>query len=191
MPGHPPLHDASEDIRPAVPFPKTVRDAWRQFTGDGASAHPLVQFAKYAFVGGLATGVNLIVTFLLARWVFPCITPDDPIARLFSLDVPPFAGSDAHRALLYDLSWVGAFLVSNTFCYFLNRAFVFVPGRLKAWAEFLSFMAAGAVAMLVGLLVSDPLIRFFGAPTSIGAAVNMVTSVLVNYACRKFVIFKG
>jgi putative flippase GtrA len=177
--------------KPPVPFPKTLGDWCRQLFGDGASAHPAVQFVKYAFVGGLATVVNLLATFVLARWVFPCITPDDPIVKIFSLDVPPFEGTDAFRAVLYDLSWVGAFLVSNVFCYFLNRAFVFVPGRMKAWAEFLSFMAAGAVAMLAGLLLSDPLIRFFGAPTSIGAAVNMVTSVLVNYACRKFIIFKG
>jgi len=176
---------------PAVPFPKSVGEFVRQFFGDGASAHPVIQFFKYAFVGGLATVVSLFSTFILARWVFPCITPDDPIVKIFSLDLPPFAGSDAMRAFLYDLSWIGAFLVSNTFCYFLNRAFVFVPGRMKPWKEFLAFMAAGAVAMAAGLLASDPLIRFFGAPTSVGALVNMVTSVLVNYACRKFVIFKG
>lgn len=174
-----------------VPFPQTIGEAWRQFTGNGACAHPAVQFAKYGFVGALSTLVNLLAAFVFARWVFPCITTDDPIVKLFGLDIPEFTGTDATRALLYAFSWVCAFVVSNTFCYVLNRRFVFVPGKLKPVAEYLSFMAVGALAMGVGLVLSWALIRFLGTQTSIGAIVNVFTSLLINYALRKFVIFKG
>ena len=174
-----------------IPFPRTIGELWRQSTGNGASAHPAIQFCKYAFVGALSTLVNLLAAFAFARWVFPCITAEDPIVRLFGLNIPEFTGTDATRALLYAFSWVCAFLVSNTFCYVLNRRFVFVPGRLKPIAEFLSFMAVGALAMAVGLALSWALIRFLGTQTSIGAIVNMFTSLCINYALRKFVVFKG
>ena len=176
--------------RPAVPFPRTIGEAWRQFTGDGASAHPLVQFAKYGFVGALATIVNAVAVFLFAWLVFRCVTETDPVVRLLGLSVPPMA-DEAARARLANEAAVCAFLIANTFCYVLNRLFVFVPGKLSVWKEFLSFTAVGALALGVGMGASYLLIRFAGAETSIGLLANLVASMAFNYILRKFFIFKG
>ena len=177
-------------MKETVPFPKTIREAWRQFTGDGASAHPFVQFVKYGFVGGLATIVNAISVFLFAWLVFRCVTENDPVVRLLGLTVQPMA-DEAARARLANEAAVCAFLIANTFCYVLNRLFVFVPGKLSMWKEYLSFTAVGALALAVGMGASYLLIRFFGAETSVGLLANLVASMAFNYVLRKFFIFKG
>ena len=124
-----------QDKTEPIPFPRTFREACRQFFGNGASAHPAVQFFKYGFVGGLATAVNVAVVFLFCWKVFRCITPDDPFVRLFGLEAGPV--DEAARARLTNWAYVCAFPISNAFCYALNRMFVFVPGRHGALREFL------------------------------------------------------
>ncbi len=176
-------------MKETIPFPKTISEAWRQFTGDGASAHPFVQFVKYGFVGGLATAVNVVAVFLFCWKVFHCITPDDPFVRLFGLEAAPV--DEAARARLTNWAYVCAFPIANTFCYILNRMFVFVPGRHSALREFIEFFAASGIALGAGMAVSWILIHAFGAWTSIGILANLVSSVLINYALRKFVVFKG
>ena len=178
--------------RPAgggVPFPRTVREALRQFFGDGASAHPLVQFLKYGFVGGLATAVNVVAVFLFCWKAFHCITPDDPFVRLFGLETAPV--DEAARARLTNWAYVCAFPIANTFCYVLNRLFVFVPGRHGALREFVEFFAASAAALGAGMAAAWILIRGFGAWTSVGIFANLVSAIAINYALRKFVVFKG
>ena len=173
-----------------VPFPRTAGEAWRQFTGDGASAHPLVQFAKYGFAGGLSTIVNAISVVLFAWLVFRCVTEGDPVVKLLGLSVTPMADGAA-RARLANEAAVCAFLIANTFCYVLNRMFVFVPGKMSAWREYLSFTAVGALALAVGMAASYALIRFAGAETSVGLLANLVASMAFNYVLRKFFIFRG
>lgn len=177
------------DAKPRVPFPRTIGEAWRQFVGDGASAHPLVQFFKYGFVGGLATAVNVVAVFFFCWAVFHCITPDDPIVRLLHLETPPV--DEAARARLTNWAYVCAFPIANTFCYVLNRKFVFVPGRLSVAKEYVSFMVVGGLALAVGMGASYALIKGFRLWTSIGVAANLVASVAFNYVLRKFAIFKG
>ena len=172
-----------------VPFPKTAREALRQFFGDGASAHPLVQFAKYALVGGLATAVNIVAFSAFAWWVFPCVTQDDLVVRLFGLTAP--AVDEARRATLATWSNASAWVFANAFCYVLNRIFVFKPGRLPMWLEFLSFSAVGGFATVVGTIVMAWLVSAFGVQTSVAFVANMVAAVIFNYVLRKFVIFKG
>ena len=180
-----PMQDKTEPI----PFPRTFREACRQFFGNGASAHPAVQFLKYGFVGGLATAVNIAAVFLFCWKVFHCITPDDPFVRLFGLEAGPV--DEAARARLTNWAYVCAFPISNAFCYALNRMFVFVPGRHGAVREFAEFLTASAIALAAGMAASWILIHAFGAWTSVGILANLVSAVLINYALRKFVVFKG
>ena len=172
-----------------VPFPKTIGEAWRQFTGDGASAHPLVQFAKYAFVGGLATLVHIVAFSAFAWWVFPCVTENDLVVRLFHLSAPVV--EEARRATLAVRSNVCAWVISNTFCYLLNRRFVFRPGRLSVAAEFLAFSAVGAFSTFVGTAAMAWLVSRHGIDTSVAFAANLVASLAFNYVLRKFAIFRG
>ena len=143
-----PMQDKTEPI----PFPRTFREACRQFFGNGASAHPAVQFLKYGFVGGLATAVNVAAVFLFCWKVFHCITPDDPFVRLFGLEAGPV--DEAARARLTNWAYVCAFPISNAFCYALNRMFVFVPGRHGAVREFAEFLTASAIALAAGMAAS-------------------------------------
>ncbi|MBR1608219.1 MAG: GtrA family protein [Kiritimatiellae bacterium] len=175
--------------RPPVPFPRTFREALRQFFGNGASAHPAVQFAKYGTVGALATAVNAAAVFFFCWKAFRCLSPDDPVVRLLSIE--PGASDPVVRARLVNWAYVCAFPISNAFCYALNRAFVFVPGRHGMAREFAGFLAASATALFAGMAVSWALIRFSGAETSVAVAANMVSAVAINYVLRKFAVFAG
>lgn len=172
-----------------VPFPKTLPDFFRQLSGNGASAHPLVQFAKYAFVGGLATVVHIVVFSAAAWWIFPCVTENDFVVKLFSLEAPVVA--EAERARLSVQSNACAWICSNTFCYVLNRIFVFTPGRLHIFVEFLAFSAVGLFSMVVGSAAMAWLVSAFSVQTSVAFVANLVASLAFNYALRKFCIFKG
>lgn len=172
-----------------VPFPANPREAWRQLTGDGASAHPAVQFFKYAFVGCLSTAVHVAAFSALAWFVFPCVTEKDLVVRIFGLAAPEV--EEAARARLATLSNGGAWIASNCFCYALNRAFVFSPGRLRPWAEFLAFSAVGAFSTALGTAVMAWLVQSHGIQTSVAFSANLVASLAFNYALRKFVIFRG
>ena len=175
--------------RGTVAFPRSLGEAWRQFTGDGASAHPVVQFAKYGFVGGLATLVHVASFSAVAWWVFPCVTDSDIVVKLFGLTAPVV--EESIRARLTVQSNVCAWAVSNCFCYVLNRLFVFKPGRLPVAAEFLAFSAVGFFSMFVGSAAMAWLVAKFSVQTSIAFATNLVASLAFNYVLRKFFIFKG
>ena len=171
-----------------VHFPRTVGELLRQFFGRSGTAHPFIQFCEYAAVGVFATLVNIATFSAFAWYVFPCITADDFVAKLFGL-VPP-AVDEAARARLSAYCSVAGFVTSDVVCYLINRAFVFKPGRLPAWLEFLSFTAVGAFAALLGTALQAWLIARFGAQTSLAFLVCVLTALAFNYVLRKFFIFK-
>jgi len=152
-------------------------------------AHPLVQFVKYALAGGIAT-VTHVVAFQLAAWrLFPCLQEKDFLARWLNLDLP--ALSDAARATNSMVDNALAFVVSNGVCYVLNRLFVFTPGRHHRFIEIGLFYAVSGVSLILGSIVMGLLIREFGMRTDFAFGANLVTSLLINYGMRKFVVFKG
>ena len=172
-----------------VPFPRTIGELLRQFFGRSGTAHPFIQFCKYAAVGVFATLVNIATFSVFAWFVFPCITADDFVAKLFDL-VPP-AVDEAARARLSAYCSVAGFVASDVVCYLINRAFVFKPGKLPMWLEFLSFTAVGAFAAFLGTALQAWLIAGFGAQTSVAFLVCILTALMFNYVLRKFFIFKG
>ena len=115
-------------------------------------AGPVAQFIKYAFVGGLATGVNIFAFFLAGWFLYPCLTEDDILVRLLrrfrpGLKVPEAVNrSRAANAIRCNII---AFFFSNTFCYILNRLFVFQPGHHSLWLEALLFFAVSAFSTCV------------------------------------------
>lgn len=183
------MNATSDADAPHVPFPRTVGELLRQFFGRGDAAHPFVQFCKYAAVGVFATLVNMATFSVFAWYVFPCIGADDFVVKLFGL-VPP-AVDEAARARLSAYCSVAGFVVSDVVCYLINRVFVFRPGRLPPWLEFLSFTAVGAFASLLGTAIQAWLIVRFGAMTSAAFLVCILTALAFNYVLRKFFIFKG
>lgn len=152
-------------------------------------AGPVVQFIKYGIAGGAATATNIIVFFLCGWLLLPCLKQTDPLVRLFGLTVP--AISEATRVWNAGVCNTLGFVVSNVLCYILNRLFVFKPGRHSWPVEFLLFFAGSATAFAVGLALQTVLIRSFAAQTTYAYGANILASLLINYATRKFFIFKG
>ena len=84
-----------------------------------------------------------------------------------------------------------AFLFSNFVAYLLNVPWVFEPGRHHGLIEIGLFYLVSGVSVVVGTALMGWLIRRFGMRTTYAFAANLVTALLINFAMRKFVIFKG
>ena len=179
----------NQDALKTIPFPTSFLELYRQLKGDGESAHPLVQFFKYGVVGGMATAVHIISFFLLGWFLFPCVADNDIMVKLLGLTAPVVSELDRARFAIY--CNIGAFTLSDIFCYIFNRLFVFKPGRHCIAVEFLLFTAAGGTAMVIGTIVMTWLIATFKMQTSLAFGANIVASMMLNYVLRKFVIFKG
>lgn len=157
-------------------------------------AGPLAQFIKYAFVGGLATAVNIFVFFLAGWFLFPCLTEDDIFVKLIRkikknvvLPVSAFRSRYANACYCN----IVAFFFSNTVCYILNRLFVFQPGKHSALVEALLFFAVSGVSVFLGTLIQTWLIAKFNKQTTVAFCANLVTSLAINYVMRRFVVFNG
>ncbi len=84
-----------------------------------------------------------------------------------------------------------AFIPSNIVTYFLNRSFVFNSGRHSTWVEFWSFMAIAFISFLAGTAGTAFVMKSFEVPSIVGTLAFTVPSVLVNFICRKYVVFKN
>jgi putative flippase GtrA len=151
---------------------------------------PTLQFLKYAVCGGIATATNILIFYLLGWRLLPCMQPDDFFVRLLHLHVP--AIDVVLRKNNATIANTIAFLISNFVAYLLNIWFVFRAGRHHRLVELGLFYAVSAVSFVIGtLLLMRWLIGAFGMMTTIAFASNMVVALLINFAMRKFVIFKG
>ena len=164
-----------------------LKARWEHYLSHDAP--PFVQFVKYGLAGGLATATHVLTFFLVGFLLFPCVTPEDPLVKLFGLDAPEVVADLRARYAVY--SNVLAFFVSNTVCYLANRWFVFKPGRHHVVIEFLLFLAVSAVSMIVGTSLMTWLIQHFGVQTTYAFGANILSSLAINYAMRKFFVFKG
>jgi len=152
-------------------------------------AGPLLQFVKYGVSGGLATTVHIIVFHLLAWLVFPALQDSDLVVKLFSLSVTVI--DDATRSVNSMQANGLAFICSNMVAYLLNILFVFESGRHNRLVEIGMFYLVSGVSMVIGTSFMGFLISHYHLQTTIAFSANIVTSVMINYAMRKFYIFKG
>ena len=156
-------------------------------------AGPFWQFAKYGLVGVMATCVQTAVFYVLASTILRCLGPDDWAVVRLGLPSATFSGGEpwhASRGTLAAEATAAGLAVANVFCWLMNRAFVFRPGKFRWYVEFAMFFGAAALATLVALAVMKLLIDCFGMMTSLAVAVEIAVSFLVNFFVRKFVIFK-
>jgi len=152
-------------------------------------AHPLVQFLKYAISGGIATATNIVILYALASWVWPCLTAGDTVRSLLGLPVAE-ALDPADRALRAFFCNVPAFLVSNGAAYVLNILFVFKSGRHHWALEIALFYLVSGISFAIGVSLQSALIRYLGLTTSLAFGANIASALLINFAVRKFLIFK-
>lgn len=149
----------------------------------------ILQFVKYGICGGVATAIHVAVFFILGWFCLPCLTQDDIVVRLLGLAAP--AVDEARRWLYVLVCSTLGFVVSNVVCWLLNRMFVFTPGRHSKLVEFLLFFSASGLSLLIGSGLQTLLIRQFDMQTTIAFAANIFSSLAVNFAARKLVVFKG
>lgn len=155
----------------------------------GHEAGPLVQFLKYAIAGAIATGVHIGAFHAFAWSLFPALTERDHLARF--LKATPATVDRKRRGRNSMIANALAFLISNLVCYFINIAWVFEAGRYAWFTELALFYAVSGISVVLGTLLMGWLIRRFGMLTTYAFAANLMSSLLINYAMRKFVIFSG
>ncbi len=151
--------------------------------------HPAIQFLKYAVAGGVATGVDLTITFLLSWLVFPALKPDEALVRILGLHVG--AVDAPARSLHFAINSGIAFLFSNAAAYVLNVLFVFKPGKHSRRKELLLFYGVSVTSLLIGTASGSLVISAFNLSFVVSLATKVVAALLINYAGRKYFIFNG
>jgi len=183
---------------------------WKQFTQREASL--LIQFIKYAICGGGAATAHVIVFFLLAWLIIPALNAEDIFVKLFHVACAPI--SDAIRARNAMINNGLAFLLSNLVAYILNIIWVFESGRryplldlaltklgfiqrarLCAFAhrtaEVGLFYAVSGISIAIGTFLMGVLIHQWHVTTTVAFGAECVVAALINFALRKFIIFKS
>lgn len=147
------------------------------------------QFVKYGVIGVLSTIVQTAAFYVLASTALMCLNSDDLAVRLLSL--PYVEISDSVRAWRFGLATGIGFVISNIFCWVMNRVLVFKPGRHVWYVELAMFMAVSGFAMLLATVLSGFLISRFGLMTTLAVLIEVFVSFIFNFLIRKFIIFKG
>ena len=162
-------------------------DFINQFTQHDSG--PYIQFIKYA-IGGTVATVTHITLFHLSAWkIFPCLQQHDFAVQVFNLSTPHLDDSTRSRNSMID-NTIG-FVFANFVAYIINIYWVFKPGRHSFLIEISLFYLVSGVSIAIGTGLMGFLIKKYGIRTTYAFGSNLVTSVMINYAMRKFVIFNG
>jgi putative flippase GtrA len=140
-----------------------------------------VQFVKYGACGVLATIVLVAIVMTLSATVLPAL--DHSL-----VDGEPISHALRQRNLI--LNNVIAFPFANLAAYLLNVWLVFTPGRHARWKEFGIFTLVSAISHFAGVLAGPFLIEPYEIPTLAAQLSLIITSALVNFLCRKFIVFE-
>ena len=151
--------------------------------------HPVFQFFKYSMCGGVAMATDMVAFFLVAWLLFPALTENDVLVRLFNMQIEVVP--EGVRTTNFIIGNTIAFMVSNMTAYILNILFVFKAGKHSRWKELGLFYLVSGISVGIGVLVGVVLIQGFGLSTTSSYIAKAVSTTLINYAARKFIIFHG
>lgn len=151
------------------------RETWQWL--QSRDAPTTFQFSKYVLFGGITTAVHLGLFTLFSHTLLPA---HDYLAE------GGIADSLKERNAIF--SNLLAFPIAAVVNYFWNVKFVFTSGRHSRGKEFLFFLGISFLSFSAGLF-SGPFLISRGLNPWIAQAGLMVTSALVNFVCRKFLIF--
>lgn len=157
-----------------------LRTIWRALID--RNAHPLLQFVKYGLCGVAAAITHNGVMIALSLTVFPAGK-----GMLVDGQVISDAVRSHNLVLNNAISWPFGTLVA----YILNINFVFTPGRHSKWLEWILFWIISAIGFFPGAFVVHWLAEGLGLSSTLSQLGFVFTSVLVNFLCRKFIIFEG
>jgi putative flippase GtrA len=151
---------------------------WRTILArmNARDTHPLIQFMKYGICGVGALIVHQVIWGTCTMWLFPAFGDDIP------QDV---------RALNTTYANMVAFFFSNVFAYVTNSMWVFTPGRHHRVKEFFYFTLVSTLGFTAGLVAGPYLIHKYGISTLLAQLLMVFASVMVNFVCRKFFVFKS
>ena len=135
----------------------------------------LIQFGKYGVCGVLSVFVLLTVVWL-GRALFPAS---------FTENLPE-ATRATHNTILHFI----AFVPSNVTAYLLNRWLVFTPGKHTVSREFWLFTLISLISFALGQVLPQWLVRDFGVANAIADLSFIISSALVNFSCRKLLVFE-
>lgn len=152
-------------------------------------AGPLAQFIRYGICGVIASFVDVGIFYALAIWVIPALGPDDPVAQLCNLNVPALIIEVRARHFVWDK--IISFLFANFAAYILNVIWVFERGRHHWFWEIFYFYAVSSISVGIGVALGWILIQYFEFSTTVSFITQAVSTLLINFACRKFFIFHG
>ena len=164
----------------AVPL-QLLTEAWQFWRSEGTRATLvsreapfLIQFGKYG-----VCGVISLVVFLTVAWLGE---------RQFPEYFGPEASNEVRSVALIWLHLV-AFVPSNFAAYALNRALVFTPGRYSMGKELALFTLISLLSFGIGEIIPVLLIRYAGVSNGIAHGSFVISSAMVNFVCRKFLVF--
>ena len=142
----------------------------------------LIQFSVYVMCGLMATVVHNGLVIILSLTVFPA-------GKDMIVDGALLAEAVRKKNLL--LNNTISFPIGCIVAYFTNIFFVFTPGKHSRMKELLLFFGVAACGFFPGLWVIDFLVGRYNVPSVFAQCAFVITSFMVNFFMRKFVIFKG
>ncbi|MFH0953346.1 MAG: GtrA family protein [Verrucomicrobiota bacterium] len=152
-------------------------------------AGPVVQFIKYAVGGAVATAVDIFVFYALSWKLIPALNDQDPLVRLLHLRITHV--EEDLRSRRFVVNSACAFMFSNLTAYIINILWVFEAGRYAWWVELGLFYAVSGVSIFIGTFLGWALIRTLHLSTTYSYVTKGISALLINFVCRKYVIFKG
>jgi putative flippase GtrA len=142
----------------------------------------LIQFGVYSLCGGLATVVFLSTVVILSKTLIPAYE---------NMIVNGVVISDDLRAKDLLINNCIGFMIANVVAYTTNVMFVFKQGRHHPFIEFLYFTLVSGISFGISQIAGPWLVKQYGVPTNVAILTNMVASMLLNFAGRKFFVFKS
>lgn len=133
--------------------------------------------------------VDMLTFFLVAWLLFPALTENDILVRIFNMNI--VAVPEYLRTINFCLANGIAFMLSNLTAYVLNVLFVFKAGKHSRWKEVGLFYLVSAISVGIGVGIGVLLIQGFGLSTTSSYIAKAISTTLINYAARKFIIFHG
>lgn len=153
--------------------------------------NPYTQFVKYLVCGCISVAVDALVFYLLAVFVFPCLHPEDPVARM--LGFVGISVQEPSADVLVRNIWIiksFCFMASNATVYLLNVLYVFESGRHRRHHEVLYFFLIALFVFLGGTWLHAFLVKSCGWHLTYAYLFILALGVVTNYALRKFLVFK-
>jgi len=147
------------------------------------------QFFKYAAAGGVGTVINVTLFYVFSWKLFPALKADDWFVTLFKVDIIDVEDSKRSRNAMLD-NFCG-FLVANAVVYALSIMWIFETGKHHWLVEIALFYAVSGISVVLGTGMMGWLIRRYGMMTTYAFCTNFISALLINFAARKYFIFKG